>query len=66
MGRLDDYHDKWTEDDDEYNREHPDDRDFLYDDEIEELERKQEEERNREIEEELERARELADIEHDD
>lgn len=39
MGRLDD-------------REDPDDRNFLYDDEIEELERQQEEERNQEIEDE--------------
>ena len=38
MGKLDDYHERWTENDDEYGREHPDDRDFLYDDEIEELE----------------------------
>ena len=50
MGRLDDYHDHWTEDDDEYNREHPDDRSFLYDDEIDELQRQQDEEISREFE----------------
>ena len=50
MGQLDDYHDQGMKDDDAYDREHPDDRPFLYDDEIEELERQQEEERNQEIE----------------
>jgi hypothetical protein len=52
MGKLDDYHDHWTEKDDEYNREHPDDRNFLYDDEVEELERQRDEERQKEIEKE--------------